>query len=168
MAAKRKAKSIVKSVTRKARQAPPPAPPPAPQRDYLVIFEEPDPYGLPADDSLVLAFDQPTQTRPEVDVQQKVAIELSNITSRAGTVGFAITSLGALMGIGLMVAFNMVYPWYGAASTHRLMILLSVLTLLLLVGGTILTHYGRRIKARGRLSDMRIVEKNPQASARFE
>lgn len=151
-----------------------PAPPPPPERDYLVIFEEPDPYGLPADDTLVLDIEQPqARAFPEVDVQQKVAIELTNTTSRLGTLGFGLAIAGGVVAIILMVAFAMLYP-HGLVGggdnlgAMRAMILASVLALVLLVAGTMLTHYGRRIKARGRLSDVRIVEKTPGSRASLE
>ncbi|MFO1534343.1 MAG: hypothetical protein ABR586_01625, partial [Thermoplasmatota archaeon] len=63
----------------------------ADERDYLVIYEEPDPYGLPSDDVLVLDIDARTPRRGEVDVQQKLDLELTNSTSRLGTAGFATT-----------------------------------------------------------------------------
>lgn len=150
--------------------ASPQAPPSANERDYLVIFEEPDPYGLPADDTLVLDIEQPDRSRPEVDVQQKVAIELTNTTSRMGTTGFAVTVLGGVLGIGLMGWFASVYPTglVGHNGVMRAMILLSVASLILMIAGTMLTHYGRRIQARGRLSDVRIVEKSSQSKASLE
>ena len=157
----------------RARRPATPAPPPPQERDYLVIFEEPDPYGLPADDTLVLDIEQPqTRAFPEVDVQQKVAIELTNTTSRLGTIGFALAIAGGVVALILMVAFAMLYPHglVGGANTGamRAMILASVLVLVLLVAGTMLTHYGRRIKARGKLSDVRIVEKMPESRASLE
>ena len=42
------------------------------ERDYLVIYEEPDPYGLPSDDTLVLDIEESNAVRPEVDVRQKL------------------------------------------------------------------------------------------------
>ncbi|HEX2066444.1 MAG TPA: hypothetical protein VHI93_06500, partial [Candidatus Thermoplasmatota archaeon] len=140
-------------------------------RDYLVIYEEPDPYGLPSDDVLVLDIDARTPKRGEVDVQQKLDLELTNTTSRLGTVGFATTMAGCLLGLSLMVAFALLYPqdWYGgSASTVRTMILLSVACIALMIVGTVLTHYGRRIQASSRLSDVRIIEKASQARAQLE
>lgn len=174
MAAKAPAR---KPAARKAAAppAPTPAAPPAPENDYLVIFEEPDPDGLPADDVLVLDIEAPQGTRGEVDVQQKVDLELANTTSRLGTVGFATTILGALAGVATLVTFAAVYPdrYYLATggvdnSAVRLLVMLAAVSLLLLVVGTILTHYGRRIRARGKLSDVRIVEKSPQPKLSFE
>jgi hypothetical protein len=143
----------------------------AEERDYLVIYEEPDPYGLPSDDVLVLDIDARTPKRGEVDVQQKLDLELTNTTSRLGTAGFATTMLGCVLGLVLMVAFAVIYPqdWYsGSATTVRTMILLSVLTIALMIMGTVLTHYGRRIQARSKLSDVRIIEKASQSRASFE
>jgi hypothetical protein len=158
--------------TKRQQTASPPPPPPAPERDYLVIFEEPDPYGLPADDTLVLDIEQPNMARPEVDVQQKVAIELTNTTSRVGTLGIWTTGAGGLLGAVLMVLFALLYPHdligEGSHGTMRAMILASVLSLVLMVAGTMLTHYGRRIQARGRLSDVRIIEKAPHSKAHLE
>jgi len=153
---------------RRKQEAPPP--PPAPERDYLVIYEEPDPYGLPADDTLVLDIEQGNQARPEVDVRQKVAVELTNTTSRLGTFGFALCSVGAALGAILAIAFAVIFPqdWYGHDDVNRTVILLSGLSLVLMIVGTVLTHYGRRIQARGRLSDVRIVEKAPQSTARLQ
>lgn len=157
----------IKRVTR----SPVPAQVAADERDYLVIYEEPDPYGLPSDDVLVLDIDARTPKRGEVDVQQKLDLELTNSTSRLGTAGFATTMLGCLLGVVLMVAFAVIYPqdWYtGSPGTVRAMILLSVATIALMIVGTVLTHYGRRIQASSRLSDVRIIEKQSQSRASFE
>lgn len=159
------------AITRVPRLAPKAKAAPAEERDYLVIYEEPDPYGLPSDDVLVLDIDARTPRRGEVDVQQKLDLELTNTTSRLGTAGFAATMVGCLLGLVLMVAFAVIYPqdWYsGSATTVRTMILLSVLTIALMIGGTVLTHYGRRIQARSKLSDVRIIEKASQNRASFE
>jgi hypothetical protein len=169
-AAARKAPHKPASIQRVSRAAKA-APPPAEERDYLVIYEEPDPYGLPSDDVLVLDIDARTPKRGEVDVQQKLDLELTNTTSRLGTAGFATTMVGCLLGIGLMIAFAVIYPqdWYsGSAGTVRTMILLSVATIALMIAGTVLTHYGRRIQASSRLSDVRIIEKASQSRASFE
>ncbi|MFO1534239.1 MAG: hypothetical protein ABR586_01095, partial [Thermoplasmatota archaeon] len=152
-------------------RSPTPAAVAADERDYLVIYEEPDPYGLPSDDVLVLDIDARTPRRGEVDVQQKLDLELTNSTSRLGTAGFATTMLGCLLGVVLMVAFAILYPqdWYtGSPGTVRAMILLSVATIALMIVGTVLTHYGRRIQASSRLSDVRIIEKASQSRASFE
>jgi hypothetical protein len=158
------------SIQRVQRAAKAP-PPPADERDYLVIYEEPDPFGLPSDDVLVLDIDARTPKRGEVDVQQKLDLELTNTTSRLGTAGFATTMAGCLLGVVLMVMFAFIYPddWYsGSATTVRTMILLSVLTIAMMIAGTVLTHYGRRIQARSKLSDVRIIEKASQNRATFE
>ncbi|MEA3190878.1 MAG: hypothetical protein QOD77_1460 [Thermoplasmata archaeon] len=173
MAARKPAKPAAKAPARKASPPEPAAPPPQ-DHDYLVIYEEPDPDGLPADDVLVLDIETHQQTRGEVDVQQKVDLELANTTSRLGTVGFATTILGALAGIATLVTFAYVYPdrYYLATGVDngavRLIVVMATVSLLLLVVGTILTHYGRRIRARGKLSDVRIVEKSPQAKLSFD
>lgn len=159
------------SIQRVNRSPPRAYPVDSEERDYLVIYEEPDPYGLPSDDVLVLDIDARSPKRGQVDVQQKLDLELTNTTSRLGTLGFATTMLGCVLGIGLMVMFAIIYPqdWYsGSASTVRTMILLSVLTIALMIVGTVMTHYGRRIQARSRLSDVRIIEKASQNRASFE
>jgi hypothetical protein len=141
------------------------------ERDYLVIFEEPDPYGLPSDDSLVLDIEtQNPSPRGEVDVRQKLDLDLTNTTNWMGTLGFVTTMVGALLGVGLMIGFTAIYPdnWYSSPNSVRIMILLSVLCLALMIAGVVLTHYGRRIQARGVLRDMRIVEKTSQPRAAFE
>ena len=159
----------IQSVRRVATR---PKPAAAEERDYLVIYEEPDPYGLPSDDVLVFDIDARTPKRGAVDVQQKLDLELTNTTSRLGTAGFAVAMLGCVLGVVLMVMFAIIYPedWYkaGGATTVRSMILLSVLTIALMIAGTVLTHYGRRIQARSRLSDVRIIEKASQNHASFE
>ncbi|MEK6986130.1 MAG: hypothetical protein AABX89_07095 [Candidatus Thermoplasmatota archaeon] len=157
-------------------RAKPAAPAASGQRDFLVVFEEPDPYGLPSEDALILDIESSSNRRGQVDVQQKLALQLTNTTSRLGTFGFILSSLGALMGLLLLLTFVLVYPqdWYtaeGAVQTTAIvksLILLAILDVLLLVGGTVLTHYGRRIQARGALSDVRLVERTAVPSARFE
>ncbi|MEA3144168.1 MAG: hypothetical protein QOG31_1492 [Thermoplasmata archaeon] len=159
------------SIQRVPRSAAKPRAAEADERDYLVIYEEPDPFGLPSDDVLVLDIDARTPKRGEVDVQQKLDLELTNSTSRLGTAGFGLSMLGCLLGVVLMVMFAVIYPddWYsGSATTVRTMILLSVATIALMIAGTVLTHYGRRIQARSKLSDVRIIEKASQNRASFE
>jgi VIT1/CCC1 family predicted Fe2+/Mn2+ transporter len=170
-AAARKPTGHKQAAIQRVSRAPKAAPPAADERDYLVIYEEPDPYGLPSDDVLVLDIDARTPKRGEVDVQQKLDLELTNSTSRLGTAGFATTMVGCLLGVILMIAFAVIYPqdWYsGSAGTVRAMILLSVATIALMIVGTVLTHYGRRIQASSRLSDVRIIEKASQNRASFE
>ncbi|MES2154298.1 MAG: hypothetical protein V4510_04105 [bacterium] len=170
---KGKARSGGGTITRDAphpRQAATPPPVADPDRDYLVIYEETDPDGLPADDVLVLDIESSQQQRGEMDVQQKLDIGLTNTTSRAGTAGFIITVLGSVLGASLLVYFASIYPaeWYRGGSAVRTTIALATISLILLVVGTILTHYGRRIKARGELKDVRIVEKESQQKMAFE
>jgi hypothetical protein len=141
------------------------------QRDYLVVYEEPDPDGLPTDDSLLLDIDagQPVSLG-EVDLEQKLDLELSNNTNRTGTVGFGLACLGALIALSACVMFAVSYPdpWYttsGALSDTRMIpatLVVGVLGALTMLAGVMLTHYGRRIQARGNLSRMRIVEKSFQ------
>jgi len=142
-----------------------------PERDYLVIYEEPDPDGLPADDSLLLDIDagQPVSLG-EVDLEQKLDLELSNNTNRTGTVGFATACVGALIALIACIMFAVSYPdpWYTTSGelsgTGRIpaTLLVGVVGALTMLAGVILTHYGRRIQARGNLSRMRIVEKSFQ------
>jgi uncharacterized membrane protein len=141
------------------------------QRDYLVIYEEPDPDGLPADDALLLDIDagQPVSLG-EVDLEQKLDLELSNNTNSTGTVGFGLAILGALVAVVACIMFAVSYPdpWYttsGALSGTGMIpatLIVGVLGALTMLVGVILTHYGRRIQARGNLSRMRIVEKSFQ------
>jgi len=155
---------------RQGSQQPPPAAIADNDRDYLVIYEEADPDGLPADDVLVLDIESQSNQRGEMDVQQKVDIGLTNTTSRAGTAGFIINVIGSLLGVGVLIAFAMLYPdqWYRGGGAVRSIISLATLTIILLVAGTILVYYGRRIKVRGELKDVRIVEKEPQQKMAFE
>lgn len=142
-----------------------------PQRDYLVIYEEPDPDGLSHDDSLLLDIDagQPVSLG-EVDLEQKLDLELSNNTNAMGTVGFVLACLGALIALVACIMFAVSYPdpWYttsGRLSDTPLIpgtLIVGVLGALTMLAGVILTHYGRRIQARGNLSRMRIVEKSFQ------
>src|SRR5205085_10668502 len=102
-------------------------------------------------------------------------LHLTNTTNMLGTVGFTTTLLGALLAVGLMVYFAIQYPssWYSATGAIsdfgqvRTMILLAVLALLTMIVGTMMTHYGKRIQARGSLSDVRIIEKTPQSQVKF-
>jgi hypothetical protein len=142
-----------------------------PQRDYLVVYEEPDPDGLPTDDALLLDIDagQPVSLG-EVDLEQKLDLELSNNTNRTGTIGFVLAIVGAVIAVFACILFAVSYPdpWYttdGALSnTGRIpaTVLIGVVAALTMLTGVMLTHYGRRIQARGNLSRMRIVEKSFQ------
>jgi hypothetical protein len=142
-----------------------------PQRDYLVIYEEPDPDGLSHDDSLLLDIDagQPVSLG-EVDLEQKLDLELSNNTNAMGTIGFVLACLGALIAVIACIMFAVSYPdpWYtpsGRLSDTGMIpgtLIVGVFGALTMLAGVILTHYGRRIQARGNLSRMRIVEKSFQ------
>jgi uncharacterized membrane protein YeaQ/YmgE (transglycosylase-associated protein family) len=142
-----------------------------PERDYLVVYEEPDPDGMPADDALLLDIDagQPVSLG-EVDLEQKLDLELTNNTNRLGTVGFVLSILGAVIALVACALFAYAYPdpWYtpsGRVSDSNLIpatVLVGIAGALAMLAGVILTHYGRRIQARGNLSRMRIVEKSFQ------
>ena len=149
--------------------------PPKPQRDFLVIYEEYDDGSLPTDDVLVLDVETPKFDKlGEIDVEQQLDLDLSNTASRVGTAGLAITTLGSLLGFGLVAYFMTVYPgsyYTGSgidAGLVRTLLTLGLLTLLLLLTGTVLTHYGRRIKARANLSAVRLVEKSAHPTPRFD
>lgn len=142
-----------------------------PERDYLVIYEEPDPDGMPADDALLLDIDagQPVSLG-EVDLEQKLDLELSNNTNRTGTIGFILACVGAAIAVFACILFAVAYPdpWYtsgGQVSDSGMIpgtVLVGIVGALTMLTGVILTHYGRRIQARGNLSRMRIVEKSFQ------
>src|SRR5688572_21753005 len=86
-----------------------------PQRDYLVIYEEPDPDGMSHDDSLLLDIDagQPVSLG-EVDLEQKLDLELSNNANAMGTIGFVLACIGALVAVIACIMFAVSYPdpWY--------------------------------------------------------
>ena len=139
-----------------------------PERDYLVVYEEPDLDGLPSEDGLVLDVDagQPVSLG-EVNLEQKLDLELSNNTNWVGRLGFVLAIVGAVIGLAVLVFFGTTYPerWYTASgdpaegSILPGTALVGVLAILTQLAGVVLTHYGRRIQARGNLSRMRIVEK---------
>ena len=142
-----------------------------PERDYLVIYEEPDPDGMLVDDALLLDIDagQPVSLG-EVDLEQKLDLELSNNTNRTGTVGFILACIGAAIAVLACILFAVAYPdpWYtagGSVSDSGMIpatVLVGIVGARTMLTGVILTHYGRRIQARGNLSRMRIVEKSFQ------
>lgn len=142
-----------------------------PERDYLVIYEEPDADGLPHDDGLLLDIDagHPVSLG-EVDLEQKLDLELSNNTNMTGTMGFVLAIVGAIVALVACIMFGVSYPdpWYtssGALSDTAMIpstLIVGVLGALTMLAGVMLTHYGRRIQARGNLSRMRIVEKSFQ------
>lgn len=154
-----------------------PVAPAAPERDFLVIYEEDDDDGLPTDDHLILDVESPkTTTRGKLDVQQKLDLELSNTTNRMGTIGFVLSVVGAFLGFVILIGFALTFPdqWYddsgatNATTAVRLTTISSVFTLILLIVGTIMTNYGRRIQARGNLTQVRIIEKSAHAKARIQ
>ncbi len=138
------------------------------ERDYLVVYEEPDPDGMPTEDGLVLDVDagQPVSLG-EVNLEQKLDLELSNNTNWVGRLGFVLAIVGAIVGFCVLVFFGMTYPekWYdegGNPADGSILpgtALIGVVAVLMQLAGVVLTHYGRRIQARGNLSRMRIVEK---------
>lgn len=138
------------------------------ERDYLVVFEEPDPDGLPVEDGLVLDIDAGNPVSlGEVSLEQKLDLELNNNTTWVGKLGFIVAVLGSLFGVATCVWFMVIYPsqWYlpdGSVSGSWKIpatALLAVGAFLMMLAGVVMTHYGRRIQARGNLSRMRIVEK---------
>lgn len=138
------------------------------ERDYLVVYEEPDPDGMAMEDPLVLDIDAGSPvTLGEVNLEQKLDLELNNNTTWVGKLGFILAVIGAVFAIGTCLWFWAVYPeeWYvpdGSVSGSWKVpatALFAVLSFLMMLAGVILTHYGRRIQARGNLSRMRIVEK---------
>lgn len=138
------------------------------ERDYLVVYEEPDPDGMPTEDGLLLDIDAgQAVSLGEVNLEQKLDLELNNNATWVGRLGFGLAVLGALFGVGTCIWFWTIYPqeWYldnGAVSGSWKVpatALFAVGSFLLMLAGVVLTHYGRRIQARGNLSRMRIVEK---------
>lgn len=172
-------RSLTRASTRPVRRDSRPAQDPAvgpgfvatllqPERDYLVVYEEPDPDGVPTDDGLLLDIDagQPVSLG-EVDLEQKLDLELSNNTNWVGRLGFVVSILGAAIGFGACAIFAYAYPdpWYttdgdlSATGYIPATVLVGVTGVLMMLAGVMLTHYGRRIQAKGNLSRMRIVEK---------
>ncbi len=138
------------------------------ERDYLVVYEEPDEDGMTSEDALLLDIDagQPVSLG-ELDVEQKLDLELSNNTNWVGRLGFVLAVVGAIIGFAILGFFGFTYPdsWYTesgeikATSLVPTTALVAVVSVLLMLAGVVLTHYGRRIQARGQLSRIRIVEK---------
>jgi hypothetical protein len=138
------------------------------ERDYLVVYEEPDTDGLPTEDNLLLDIDagQPVSLG-EVNLEQKLDLELSNNTNWVGRLGFVLAIVGAIIGFSVLIFFGTTYPerWYddqGNPAEGSILpgtALVGVIAVLMQLAGVVLTHYGRRIQARGNLSRMRIVEK---------
>jgi hypothetical protein len=138
------------------------------ERDFLVIYEEETDDGLPGDDHLILDIEAPKNpARGELDVQQRLDLSLTNSVSRTGSIGFVLSCVGALSGAALLVFFMASYPsqWYNEAGylnpagPFKATIAAGTASIGLLIAGTMMTHYGRRIQARGNLSQVRIVEK---------
>lgn len=138
------------------------------ERDYLVVYEEPDTDGMPTEDGLLLDIDagQPVSLG-EVNLEQKLDLELSNNTNWVGRLGFVLAIVGAIIGFSVLIFFGTTYPerWYddqGNPAEGSILpgtALVGVIAVLMQLAGVVLTHYGRRIQARGNLSRMRIVEK---------
>lgn len=138
------------------------------ERDYLVVYEEPDPDGMAMEDGVVLDIDAGSPVSlGEVNLEQKLDLELNNNTTWVGKLGFILAVVGAVFAIATCIWFWVVYPeqWYVANGEVSgdwkvpATALFAVISFLLMLAGVILTHYGRRIQARGNLSRMRIVEK---------
>lgn len=139
------------------------------ERDYLVIYEEPDPYGLPTDETLILGIQEKRRRLPQVDVRHRVDLHLSNTTNKLGTIGFIVTVLGAVLGVVAILVFATSYPdqWYDDERQLQVSNLAQILTplgavaTLTMIVGALMTHYGKRIEARGNLAAVRIIEKSP-------
>ncbi len=138
------------------------------ERDYLVVYEEPDPDGMAMEDGVVLDIDAGSPVSlGEVNLEQKLDLELNNNTTWVGRLGFILAVVGAAFATATCIWFWVVYPeqWYVANGEVSgdwkvpATALFAVSSFLLMLAGVILTHYGRRIQARGNLSRMRIVEK---------
>lgn len=140
-------------------------------QDYLVILEE-DGEGDQIEDEIVLDVRRMRkQLLTHVDVETAVELEVDNTSSGTGLLGLILSILGALTGLLAVFLFATTYPgdWFDAAgaiagaSVRQATAFTAIVGGLLLVAGTALTAYGRRITAQGRLRGFHLVKKTPHA-----
>lgn len=131
--------------------------------DFLVIYED-DADG--PDEPFVLDMHRKAAPRGEVEIDHDIRLGVTNTSSRVGTTGFTITIVGALVALGFMIAFGLGYPdnWFGAGDVPKeggfvtAVMATALVGFVLMFAGTVLTHYGRRIRATGSLENIRVVQ----------
>jgi len=142
-------------------------------RDFLVIYEEDDD-GSANDAGFVVDVTTP-RSRPVagLEVTEAIQVDLSNTRSVLGTAGMITCAVGAILGGVSVAMFISQYPsaWdsaggvFSSLNTVRTMTGSGLLGLIAMVAGTVMTHYGRRIRAVGHLKTVHIVEKAPSSQA---
>jgi hypothetical protein len=142
--------------------------------DFLVIYEEEDGGGPDADDSddeIVLDIRTLRQAfRHHLDVETGVLVKLHNSSSAGGFLGLILTIIGAIVAIAAVAVFASTYPqdWFKGAELAGYGLRRGTATMatvggLLMIAGTILTAFGRRVTAHAFIDDAHIVEKSPHA-----
>lgn len=143
------------------------------QEEFLVIYEEDrtDDQGDLEGDALVLDIRRLKRAlHTEIDIETGVSVELSNTSSAMGLIGVIVSFVGAVLGLAATVYFALRYPeaWFvndevAGEAVRRLTAILAMAGGLLLILGLVLTIYGRRVTAQGRVDDAHIVEKSAHA-----
>lgn len=140
---------------------------------FLVLYEEDEPEDAAGpEDELVLDLRFFRRAlRQHVDIETSARIELDNTSSRLGLIGLLLSIVGAVISAAAILLYATTYPerWFDAADKvsgdglRTTTALLAMLGGLLLIGGTALTAYGRRVLASGRLEGAHVVAKRPHS-----
>lgn len=144
-------------------------------QEFLVFVEE-DEDGF-EEDRLVLDVGRRAPPRlPELVVRPEIEVDLVNRSSRIATVGLASGVFGALVGLAALVAFAVTFPqeWFtpqGAlrrdAAVMWFTTLFAVVGGAALVVGAVLTYYGRRLAAEGRIRELHVMQRTPLEADRL-
>lgn len=137
--------------------------------DYIVIYEDDSTEDIP--DEIVLDVRRLRKALlTQVDIETGVDLYIDNTSSRVGLVGLLVSIVGAVTGLVATYLFASTYPgdWFDGGAVagqgiRQWTAILAVASGLLLVAGTALTAYGRRVTAFGQLRGFHLVKRTPHA-----
>ncbi len=143
-----------------------------PEQDYIVVYEEEYDDSSPAEeDRLVLdVASRVGALQGSVDVETDVMVSSVDQPNHWGTIGVLVTLAGFIFAMGAVFYFSSAYPdaWYGAdgvldIGAQRGVLILAVLGSILLIGGNVLSYYGRSTEVRTTLHSLALVERISQS-----
>ena len=143
------------------------------ETEYLVFVEEDETEA--EEDRLVFQLGRtPVRALGDLEIHPDIEVELVNASSRMATAGLATGLFGSLVGLAALVTFAVSFPgdWFNAAGNLQyeapvvwFTALFAVVAGGALVLGAVLTYYGRRLQARGRVRGIQVTQRTPDEHA---